>query len=182
MEHTMNMDTDTREVVNENFMQQLRETFEQMPNEIPIYMFTHRGMDDIYAQTNRQIVRAFRELSPKITFREYHLDHELAQKWNVDQSPTLYVYDFQRNEVRPFYSSSYGIHRRLRTIRTGRTYKNLDIPRGIYFVYDFAGLLTQVTFTKSDQDDRFKERPALFTEWSTQPPDRNPLGSNKQCG
>jgi thioredoxin reductase (NADPH) len=87
----MNMDTDTREMVNENFMRQLRETFEQMPNEIPIYMFTHRGMDDIYAQTNRQIVRAFRELSPKITFREYHLDHELAQKWNVDQSPTLLI-------------------------------------------------------------------------------------------
>ena len=91
MEHTMNMDTDTREVVNENFMRQLRETFEQMPSDIPLYMFTHRGMDDIYAQTNRQIVRAFRELSPKITFREYHLDHELAQKWNVDQSPTLLI-------------------------------------------------------------------------------------------
>jgi thioredoxin reductase (NADPH) len=91
LEHTMNTDSGTAEAVNEKFMQQLRETLEHLPNDIPIYMFTHRGMDDIYAQTNRQIVRAFRELTPKITFKEYYLDHELAQKWNVDKSPTLLI-------------------------------------------------------------------------------------------
>ncbi|UCH24052.1 MAG: thioredoxin-disulfide reductase [Deltaproteobacteria bacterium] len=87
----MDADPRTREVADENFMRQLRQTFEQLPNDIPIYMFTQKGMDDVFAQTNRQIVRAFRELTPKVTFKEFDLDHELAQKWNVDRSPTLLI-------------------------------------------------------------------------------------------
>ena len=91
MEYLKNTDTQATEAANDNFMRQLRQTFEQFRHDIPIYMFTQRGMDDIFAQTNRQIVRAFRELTPKITFKEYYLDHELAQKWNVDKSPTLLI-------------------------------------------------------------------------------------------
>jgi len=87
------MDTDTQAgaATQENFMRQLSQTFEKLPYDIPIYMFLRRGEDDVYAQTNRQIVRAFRELSSKITFREYFLDHELAQKWNIEYSPTLVI-------------------------------------------------------------------------------------------
>ena len=73
------------------FMAQLRAAFSQMPNDIPIYLFVDRGRDDIFAQTNRQIVRIFRELTSKITFREYSLDHDLAKKWNVVHSPTLLI-------------------------------------------------------------------------------------------
>ena len=80
-----------QEAANQEFLNQLKRTFEQFPHEIPIYMFVRRGADNVYAQTNRQIVRAFREISPKITFREYYLDHELAKKWNVDRSPTLLI-------------------------------------------------------------------------------------------
>ena len=87
----MEMDPTTQEATNENFMRQLKQTFDQFTYDIPIYMFTHRGGDDIFAQTNRQIVRAFRQLSSKITFKEYYLDHELAQKYNVDRSPTLLI-------------------------------------------------------------------------------------------
>ena len=75
----------------DQFMRQLKQTFEKLPHEIPIYMFVERGRDDIFAQTNRQIVRAFRELTSKITFREHQMDHELARKWEVDRSPTLLI-------------------------------------------------------------------------------------------
>jgi thioredoxin reductase (NADPH) len=54
-------------------------------------MFVEGGRDDIFAQTNRQIVRTFRELTSKITFREHQMDHELARKWGVDRSPTLLI-------------------------------------------------------------------------------------------
>jgi len=74
------------------FMAQLRSTFEQMPEEIPLYMFVDRGRDDVFAQTIRQIVRFFRQLTNKITFREYPMDHELARKWHVAHSPTLLVW------------------------------------------------------------------------------------------
>jgi thioredoxin reductase (NADPH) len=85
------MDSQAAAVNQDQFMRQLKQTFEKLPNEIPIYMFVERGRDDIFSQTNRQIVRAFRELTPKITFREHHLDHELARKWEVDHSPSLLI-------------------------------------------------------------------------------------------
>ncbi len=91
MEYSMETDPHTKEAANENFMRQLKQTFDQFSHDIPIYMFIQRGMDDIFAQTNRQIVRAFREISSKITFKEFYLDHELAQKYNVDRSPTLLI-------------------------------------------------------------------------------------------
>ncbi|MDF1591322.1 MAG: FAD-dependent oxidoreductase [Desulfobacterales bacterium] len=75
----------------QEFLNQLTKTFKQLPNDIPLFMFTEKGRDDIFCQTNRQTIRAFRELSPKITFREYNLDHELAKKWKVVHSPTLLI-------------------------------------------------------------------------------------------
>jgi len=91
LEHTATMDSQAAAVNQDQFMRQLKQTFEKLPNDISIYMFVERGRDDIFAQTNRQIVRAFRELTPKITFREHPMDHELARKWDVDRSPSLLI-------------------------------------------------------------------------------------------
>lgn len=73
------------------FIRQLQETFAQLPNEVTLYLFATPGQDDIFAQNTRQVVRAFRELTDKIIFREYPLDHELARKWQVTNSPTLLI-------------------------------------------------------------------------------------------
>jgi thioredoxin reductase (NADPH) len=91
LENTATKDNPAAAASQDQFMRQLKQTFEKLPHEIPIHMFVERGRDDIFAQTNRQIVRAFRELTSKITFREYPLDHESARKWNVDRSPTLLI-------------------------------------------------------------------------------------------
>ncbi len=91
LENTATMEAQTGAVNQEQFMLQLKQTFENLPHDIPLYMFIEKGGDNIFSQTNRQIVRAFRDLSPKITFREYYLDHELARKWNVDRSPSLLI-------------------------------------------------------------------------------------------
>jgi thioredoxin reductase (NADPH) len=73
------------------FIRQLKETFNRLPNEINLYLFTTKGENDIFSQNTRQVVRTFRELTKKITFKEYHLDHELARKWQVTNSPTLLI-------------------------------------------------------------------------------------------
>jgi len=73
------------------FLKQLRQTFDQMPREIPLYLFVGRGQDDVFVQACRQVVRAFRQLTSKITIKEYYLDHELAAKWGVESSPTLLI-------------------------------------------------------------------------------------------
>jgi thioredoxin reductase (NADPH) len=73
----------------EAFLRQLKQTFANLPNDIPLYLFAARAQDDVFAQACRQMVRAFRELTSKITLKEYDLDHELAAKWGVDSSPTM---------------------------------------------------------------------------------------------
>ena len=75
----------------EAFLQQLRATFAQMPNDIELLLFTDRMQDDVFAQANRQVIRAFRELTDRITLREYGLDHEKARELNVTVSPTLVI-------------------------------------------------------------------------------------------
>ena len=91
MEYSMDTDNQAAATSQEDFMRQLGQTFEKLPFDIPIYMFMRQGEDNVFTQTNRQIVRAFRELSSKVTFREHYLDHELARKWNVDRSPSLLI-------------------------------------------------------------------------------------------
>ena len=75
----------------QKYIEQLKAAFERLPNDIPLYLFVQAGRDDVFAQANRQVVRAFRELTGKIGFREFGMDHELAQKWRVDTSPTLMI-------------------------------------------------------------------------------------------
>jgi thioredoxin reductase (NADPH) len=85
------MDTPQSDMASDAYLRQLKTTFEQLPNDIDLYLFTAKGQEDAFTQANRQVIRAFRELSARITLREYDLDHELAKKWNVTHSPTLII-------------------------------------------------------------------------------------------
>jgi thioredoxin reductase (NADPH) len=85
------MDAPQSAMASDAYLRQLKATFEQLPNDIVLYLFTAKGHEDVFTQANRQVIRAFRELSSKITMREYDLDHELARKWNVNSSPTLLI-------------------------------------------------------------------------------------------
>jgi len=91
MQDTVNTDAVQNEMANEAYIQQLKATFDQLPNQIPLFLFTAKGHEDVFTHANRQIIRAFRELSPKITLREYDLDHEMAHKYNIIHSPTLLI-------------------------------------------------------------------------------------------
>ncbi len=67
------------EMASQAYLNQLRATFEQLPNDIMLYLYTAKGHEDAFTHANRQVIRAFRELSARITLREYDLDHELAR-------------------------------------------------------------------------------------------------------
>ena len=88
---TSYMDPQENEMASQAYLQQLKTTFDQLPSEIPLFLFTAKGHEDVFTHSNREVIRAFRQLSDKITLREYDLDHELAQKWNVTHSPTLVI-------------------------------------------------------------------------------------------
>jgi len=70
---------------------EIKRAFEEIPEEIPIFMFAQPGKNDVFADTARQAIRYFRELTGKILFREYDLSHELAQKYKVADSPIILI-------------------------------------------------------------------------------------------
>ena len=69
----------------------LKQTFADMSHSIDLIMFAYPAEDNPFTQANRQVIRAFRQISDKITFREYSMDHELARKYGAVHSPTLVV-------------------------------------------------------------------------------------------
>jgi thioredoxin reductase (NADPH) len=85
------MDAPQSEMASDAYLRQLKATFEKLPNAIELFLFTAKGHEDAFTHANRQVIRAFRELSAKISLREHDLDHELARKWNVTSSPTLVI-------------------------------------------------------------------------------------------
>jgi thioredoxin reductase (NADPH) len=99
MQQHMNPDAAQQEMANQRYLKQLRATFEKMPNDIPLLLFVEKGRDDVFAQASRQVIRAFRELSDRVTLREYDLSHDLAQRYKITSSPTILI-DPERFSIR----------------------------------------------------------------------------------
>jgi len=70
-----------------------------LPHEVPLILFTQPGKNDVFSAACRFLVRAVREVNPKVTLREYDLKHAMAKKMNVTRAPTL-VLDPDRYKVR----------------------------------------------------------------------------------
>ena len=70
---------------------ELKQVFEKIPEQIPVYLFAQPGKNDVFSDAARKAIRYFKELSNKILFREYDLSHKLAKKWNIDNSPTILI-------------------------------------------------------------------------------------------
>ena len=60
---TYDQDAPQSDMASEAYLAQLKATFEQFPNDIPLYLFTAKGHEDVFTHSNRQVIRAFRELS-----------------------------------------------------------------------------------------------------------------------
>jgi thioredoxin reductase (NADPH) len=79
--------------------QQLRMVFNQLPNTVPLYLFTLDGRNDVYNHAAKEVIRSFAELGDKIELHELSLDHELAKKYRVDTSPTI-LFDPEHYSIR----------------------------------------------------------------------------------
>ena len=82
-------DSHQGQTANEDFTNQLGSIFAKLPEKIDISLFTQNGEENVFSQTARHVIQAFEELSSKIHFEEFDLDHEMATKWNVTTSPTI---------------------------------------------------------------------------------------------
>ena len=70
---------------------QIRKIFEKIPNDISLLLFTNPFKNEPFNEATRQTIRLLREMTPKISLREYDLGHEMARKWKAEQSPTLII-------------------------------------------------------------------------------------------
>ncbi len=71
---------------------ELEKTLARIDREIPVYLFTKPGENDVFSDAARQGIRFFRQLTDRVKLREFNLDHELAGKLGVHGSPTI-VFD-----------------------------------------------------------------------------------------
>lgn len=78
---------------------QVKNLFKNIPDDILLLLFTSPGKNDVFSDANRQVIRAFRELTPKIELREFDISHKEAKKRNISFSPTLLV-DPDRYNIR----------------------------------------------------------------------------------
>jgi thioredoxin reductase (NADPH) len=83
----------------EQLQAQLRPVFKNLPHEIPLLLFTRPGKNEPFSHASRFLIRAVREVSAKITLREYDFSHDMAKKWKVTHAPTL-VFDPDRYHIR----------------------------------------------------------------------------------
>jgi hypothetical protein len=52
--------------------------------EVPIFLYTQPGQNDVFSDAARQAVRFFRQVTDKIVFREFNLSHESAKKQKIE--------------------------------------------------------------------------------------------------
>jgi len=78
---------------------ELVKVLNEIPHEVPLFLFTASGKDDPFAKAARQVIQSFGEMASKISLVEYNLDHELARKWGVTHSPTL-LFDPEHFHIR----------------------------------------------------------------------------------
>ena len=90
----MGGDPQIKQEVLEQVRRKLQELFGSLEHEVPLLLFTDPHINTQYCEAARAVIRAVRELSTKVSLQEYDLSHQLAEKYNVSQSPTIFNFDF----------------------------------------------------------------------------------------
>jgi thioredoxin reductase (NADPH) len=92
-------DAEAQREAMEQLEAQLKSIFKDLPHEVPLVLFTQPGKNDLFSAAIRFLVRAVREVTPKVTLREYDLKHSMAKKMGVNRAPTLAL-DPDRYKIR----------------------------------------------------------------------------------
>ena len=88
-----------RELDLDQVQDQVKNLFKNIPNHIPLLLFTSPGKNDVFSNANRQVIGAFRKMTPKIDLREFDIGHKEAKKRDIAYSPTLLI-DPDRYNIR----------------------------------------------------------------------------------
>jgi thioredoxin reductase (NADPH) len=78
---------------------EITKMFAGIERQIPIFLFTHPGENDIFTEAAKQALRFFRQVTDTIVLREFDLQHETARKMEALHSPTL-IFDPEHYNIR----------------------------------------------------------------------------------
>ncbi len=90
---------DSQEMASGELIAKIAALLDGLPHSVGIYLFTKKGRNDAFNDAARSVISAFSELSNKVRFEEYALDHALAKTWNIQQSPTI-LFEPEKYHVR----------------------------------------------------------------------------------
>jgi len=68
---------------------QLKTIFQMIKNEVPIFFFSDPAGSGELNDLIRQVFRMIRQLTPKVTLREFSLQHPMAKKFSVTRAPAI---------------------------------------------------------------------------------------------
>lgn len=80
-----------KEIIDEKVKKILRDTFKELKEEVPIEVFTKKGLNDIFNDIAVDLVKAIAELTDKIKPHFYTIGDEFSGSRNVHRSPTVLV-------------------------------------------------------------------------------------------
>lgn len=75
----------------------VKNLFKNITNDISLVLFTAPGINEAFNDANRQLIRGFREFTPRIELREFDIGHKEAKKRNIEYTPTLLINPDQYN-------------------------------------------------------------------------------------
>ncbi|MFZ5572514.1 MAG: FAD-dependent oxidoreductase [Thermodesulfobacteriota bacterium] len=78
---------------------QLKKMLADLPQDIPLVLFTRSGKNDVFSDAARQAIRFFRRLTDRITLKEFDLGHDMARRHNVTHAPTI-LFDPEHHAIR----------------------------------------------------------------------------------
>ena len=76
-----------------DFENELKALFGQISDAIPVYLFADPKRENAFSETARKVINYFRDITGnKIDFQEYPMNHELAKKYDIHNSPTILIH------------------------------------------------------------------------------------------
>ena len=89
----------SREAEEEKLRQQVRQLFENMPHEVPFFLFTERGKNEPFNRAAKQVIQSLQKISPRVTLKEFDLGHKMAKEYKISLSPTI-LFDPAHYQIR----------------------------------------------------------------------------------
>jgi thioredoxin reductase (NADPH) len=83
----------------EQVRKKLLELFGNIDHEVPLLLFTDPASNSMYNEVLRAVIRSIREVSRRVTLREFDRHHQLAEKYAISHYPTL-LFDPEHFSIR----------------------------------------------------------------------------------